>query len=609
MYPHFEALLGAGVPVAPRRALVSVSDKTHLRELCSGLVDLGCELYATSSTRTAIEGFGLPVKSVESATGFPEILGGRVKTLHPVVFGGILARASVPSDEEELRAHGLAPFDVVVCNLYPFQETLARAGGHPDALAALVEKIDIGGVTLLRAAAKNLERVACLCDAEDYLPFLAETRAHDGRMTPASRARLAVKALKETAAYDAVISDALERLLRVAGAFPNDKADVGARGNAEVTAGAPRLAGVTEGPVRARGAAAGTAAGTAGLMTAVAQAESDLPPTLELAFRRVQPLRYGENPHQRAAFYVSADPFLAARSGSLSLPALSCFHGKELSYNNVLDVEHAVRLVNEFARPGAVASADVGAAAVIVKHNVPCGVGLSLGSRASAAEAYLRAFEGDKVSPFGGIVAFTVSVDLEAARALSETFLEVVVAPDFAPDAAELLQRKKNLRLVKLDTRLPLANHWQLTHVQGGLLVQEADAPLWSVDEHRCVTKHAAPAALAPTLALAYAVVKHVRSNAIVLARGNQTIAIAGGFTNRVDAVRNVLAKATPPIEGAVLASDAFFPFPDSIELLAGRGLAAIIQPGGSVQDESVIAACDALGIPMVFTGMRHFKH
>ncbi len=599
MYPHFDAPEGAGTLVTPGRALVSVSDKTNLRELCQGLVDLGCEIYATSSTRTAIEGYGLPVKSVESATGFPEILGGRVKTLHPVVFGGILARANVPSDAHELRAHGLAPFDVVVCNLYPFQETLARTGNDPEALAALVEKIDIGGVTLLRAAAKNLERVACLCDTADYLPFLLEIRAHGGCMTPALRARLAVKALKETASYDTAISEALERLLRAAGAFPQENA-------ASQGAAHTPLAGIGEGPVRTQEARA-FVAGAPTPKLGHAPAEEELPPLLSLSFQRIGPLRYGENPHQKAAFYASGDPLFAGTPQTLALPGLTCFHGKELSYNNVLDVEHAVRLVSEFAHPSA--PAGVGAAAVIVKHNMPCGVGVSVGPRASASEAYLRAFEGDTVSPFGGIVAFTVPVDFEAARALSETFLEVVVAPDFTPEAAELLQRKKNLRLVKLDTRLPLVNRWQLTHVQGGLLVQEADRSLWENSAFRCVTKRSMPESLSQTLALAFAVVKHVRSNAIVLARENQTIAIAGGFTNRVDAVRHVLSKATLPLAGAVLASDAFFPFPDSIELLAGKGLAAIIQPGGSVQDEAVVAACDALGIPMVFTGMRHFKH
>jgi phosphoribosylaminoimidazolecarboxamide formyltransferase/IMP cyclohydrolase len=564
---------------------VSVSEKTNLRELCDGLVALGIELYATSSTRAAIESYGLPVKSVESATGFPEILGGRVKTLHPVVFGGILARQGNVSDEADLQKHGLFAFDIVVCNLYPFQDTLEKLGAacvSPESIATLVEKVDVGGVTLLRAAAKNFERVSILCDSLDYLPFLDEVRASSGRTSVALRARLAVKALRETASYDTVISETLATLLEKAGAYESRES---------------LAAGFTDGPVRSKGGhfSARTVSKVEGIV-------AELPQALRLEFRKVQDLRYGENPHQRAAFYSAAER--AHDSSEIALPGLHCFHGKELSYNNVLDVEHAVRLVSE-------CHFQLGASlvAVIVKHNVPCGVGVSMGPEASLALSYQRAFESDPVSPFGGIVAFSSTVDEEAARALSETFLEVVVAPDFSPAATEWLQRKKNLRLVKLDTRLPLANRWQFTHVQGGLLVQETDALLWDAKAFRAVTTKPLPVGSEGTLKLAFSVVKHVRSNAIVLARDNQTIAIAGGFTNRVDAVRQVLEKARIPLDGAVLASDAFFPFPDSVELLKGKGLAAIVQPGGSVQDAAVIAACNAQGLAMAFTGMRHFKH
>lgn len=577
LHPKVDARLGFGTRLAPRRALLSVSEKTNLRELCEGLVALGVELFATSSTRAAVEGFGLPVKSVESATGFPEILGGRVKTLHPVVFGGILAREGNASDERDLQQHGLAPFDVVVCNLYPFQDTLEKLGEAalaPECVQTLVEKIDIGGVTLLRAAAKNFERVSVLCDPLDYLPFLAEVHAGEGKTNSALRARLAVKALRETASYDGVISDTLAAVLEKAGAYRDAKS---------------LAAGMEDGPIRVK----------EGML-------NGLPRTLKLEFQKVQDLRYGENPHQSAAFYAqkSANKGPCQELRSMALPGLVCFHGKELSYNNVLDVEHAVRLVSECHRElsGALV-------AVIVKHNVPCGVGVSGGLQSSLAKAYERAFEGDPVSPFGGIVAFNAEVDEQTAHVLAETFLEVVVAPDFSPAAAEWLQRKKNLRLVRLNTRLPLANAWQYTHVQGGLLVQEADSPLWDVGSLRTVTSKPLPAGVDTSLKLAFAVVKHVRSNAIVLARENQTLAIAGGFTNRVDAVRQVLEKARLPLEGAVLASDAFFPFPDSIELLKGRGIAAIVQPGGSVQDASVIEACNAQGLAMVFTGMRHFKH
>jgi phosphoribosylaminoimidazolecarboxamide formyltransferase / IMP cyclohydrolase len=566
---------GASATVMPRRALFSVSDKTHLQELATSLHELGCELFATSSTRAALESYGLPVKSVEGHTGFPEILGGRVKTLHPAVFGGILARPTDENDQKDLAQHGLSLFDLVVCTLYPFQETLKNLEKLPDTkpvgetLATLIEKVDIGGVSLLRAAAKNFAHVGVICDPNDVEDFLVEL-AEGGGISLPTRARLAVKALEETAAYDAVISSTLKNLLE-----PRRE---------ELEKGEVLKPYSKPGPVRKA---------VPFLGEQLPFMEEELPSSLHLQFRKVQNLRYGENPHQAAAFYETVCPIPAKAA---SLARMSCFHGKELSYNNVLDVEHAVRLANEFSTP----------TAVIVKHNMPCGVGTDA---ENIKEAYLRAFESDKISPFGGIVCLTRDVTYELAQVLVETFLEVVVAPGFSPDALSVLQRKKNLRLVSLPVRNPLANDWQMTHVQGGMLLQRADKMLWKEGDFQVVTKVKPSAHNFTAARFAYAVVKHVRSNAIVLANGCQTLAIAGGFTNRVDAVKQVLAKCQMFKEGSVLASDAFFPFPDSIEALRGTGVATVIQPGGSVQDKAVIEACDALGLSMIFTGTRHFKH
>jgi phosphoribosylaminoimidazolecarboxamide formyltransferase/IMP cyclohydrolase len=548
----------AVVPV--KRVLFSLSDKNGLGPFVAGLRELGCELMATCSTRDTLLSLGAPCASVEELTAFPQILGGRVKTLHPVIFGGILARRHNPSDEVDLAKHQIPPIDLVVCNLYPFQAALAAGAS----LRELVEKIDIGGVSLLRAAAKNHAYVGIVCDHRDYEAVLANLRANGGALSETFRQALALKALRETAAYDAVISAAL------AERFP---ADSGLASD--------------WGPIAEARAAA------------LPPLQASFPSELNLSLRRVRELRYGENPHQKAALYAIAG------SGTVShrcnIAAVDSDHGKQLSYNNVLDVEHSVRLVREFTTP----------TIAVIKHNTPCCVATvaeGAGAR-TLADLFRYAVEADPVSPFGGIVCLNREVDLALAQELNEIFLEVVVAPSFHPEARRRLEQKKNLRLIALDPSLGSFNQLSLTPVQGGFLAQEADAPVWHSEDLTTPTKLKPTTKELKELEFAFKVVKHVRSNAIVLANEGRVIAVAGGFTNRVDAVEQCLRKARVSLTGAVLASDAFFPFPDNIELLANTGIKAIVQPGGSLRDSDAIAACDRLGIAMTFSKMRHFKH
>ena len=542
-----------------RRALISLSDKSYLHELASFLSQQNCEIFATSSTLIELKKIGVPATGIDELTQFPEILGGRVKTLHPAVFGPILARGDVLEDAQELAKYNLLPFDLVVCNLYPFQEMASKSVD----LASLIEKIDIGGVTLLRAAAKNCARVSVLCDPRDYKSFIKNVLKNEGKVGAKMRVSLALKAIRETAAYDTVISDTLNSLV---GSWADSDIEI-------------------NGPIKQRANSANN---------------DEFGAVKNLSLAKIQDLRYGENPHQNAAFYSCNDSTNRNEIGGFcNLTDLKCLNGKELSYNNVLDIEHAVRLVNEFKTT----------AAVIVKHNVPCGVAIRNNSNENIAAIYQRAFDADPVSPFGGIVCFNEKIDEQVAQKLYETFLEVIVAPDFDAVALECLQRKKNLRLVKLNTSLPLANKLQITPVQGGFLCQSVDNALLKSEDFKVVTQAQADEPTISDMNFAFTVVKHVRSNAIVLARNVQVLAIAGGFTNRVDAVEHCLKKARISLEGAVLASDAFFPFPDSIDLLKGSGIKAIIQPVGSVQDSAVIAAANAQNLCMALTGMRHFKH
>lgn len=538
------------IPV--RRALLSLSDKSGLKELCELLTKWGCELVGTSSTYNAIINLGFSCSTIDSITNFPEILGGRVKTLHPKVFGGILGRELLDSDAKDMKDHDIKPFDIVICNLYPFQKTLAKGATTTE----LVENIDIGGVSLLRAAAKNHASVSVLCDSADYEYFMKVVSENQGNTTLSLRKQLAVKAFRETASYDEIISATLENKFELENELSSKI-----------------------GPVR----------------TENVNSILTLPDNVTLSLTKQQSLRYGENPHQNAAFYRISD--LQKENKVCSIANMKCFHGKELSYNNVLDIEHAIRLVTEFKEDYA---------AVILKHNTPCGVGVS---KDSLFQAYVKAFESDPVSPFGGIVCVTKNVTEELANKLSETFLEVVIAPNFDSKALEILQKKKNLRLVTFNPELPLANKIIFTHVQGGFLAQSSNDIVLDFNKVTFPTAVKPSPDIIKALTLGMTVVKHVRSNAIVLANEYQSLSIAGGFTNRVDAVEQCLKKIRLSLTNAILASDAFFPFPDSIELINQSGIKHIVQPGGSVQDAEVIKACDKYGISMMFTGNRHFKH
>lgn len=510
-------------------ALLSVYDKTGLMELAHGLVALGWGLIASGGTAVALRAAGLPVRDVAEVTGAPELLGGRVKTLHPAIHAGILAR-DLPADAAELAAHGIAAIDLVVCNLYPFAATVARPGVT---LAEAVEQIDIGGVVLLRAAAKNFARVAVLADPGDY-PAVLDALGR-GEVDEATRRGLAAKAFGLTRAYDAAVESYL----------------VGAR------AGSSRD-------------------------------DGDWPEALHLTAARAQTLRYGENPHQAAALYTW-QPGAGPLGGRL-------LGGKELSYNNLLDLDAAWRAAESFDDP----------AVVIVKHLSPCG----LASAESAAAAFPMALASDPVSAFGGVIAANRAVDgaFVAALAAADLFVEAVIAPAFDEAAlAWFAAHKKNCRLVAVDAAPPLGV--ELRAVRGGLLAQTADAgdpanAVWRVAGRRPPSPEEDAA-----LRFAWRACQHVKSNAIVLAQGTATVGIGGGLPSRVDAVRLAVDKAGARALGAVMASDAFFPFADGLEAAAAAGVTAVVEPGGSVRDDEVIAAADRLGVALVFTGVRHFRH
>jgi phosphoribosylaminoimidazolecarboxamide formyltransferase/IMP cyclohydrolase len=514
--------------VTIKRALVSVSDKTGIVDFCRELAKLGVEIISTGGTKTMLEQAGVPVTGISDVTGFPEILDGRVKTLHPAVHAGLLAMRDKPEHRKQMEELGLRDIDLVVVNLYPFAQTIANPGATwEDA----VENIDIGGPSMIRSAAKNHAHVTVLTDAADYGRVLEEVRAN-GDTTPDTRKRLAAKAFRHTAAYDALIADYFSRAL-----------------------------------------------------------DEPLPEKLTLTFEKVQDLRYGENPHQRAAFYRKP----LAPAGNIT--TAEQLHGKELSYNNINDANAALSIVREFEEPAVVA----------VKHMNPCGVGIGR----DLDEAFVKAYEADPTSIFGGIVAANRPIGAETAARLNEIFLEIVIAPDFTPEALDILKRKKNLRLLRIGDAADAARgtEWLATSVAGGLLVQESDVrPLTNADL-RVVTRRAPTEAEMKQLLFAWKVVKHVKSNAIVLARDNMTIGVGAGQMNRVGAARIAIEQAGEKARGAVLASDAFFPMGDTLELAARAGITAVIQPGGSIRDEESIAVADANGIAMVFTGVRHFKH
>ncbi len=499
------------VPI--RNALISVFDKNGLAPLAKALHEKGVQLYSTGGTyRHLVDELHLPAIKVDSLTEFPEMMDGRVKTLHPKIFGGILARREEPSDIEDAKSHGIPLFDLVVVNLYDFASTLGKT--RPEQ----VRLIDVGGPAMLRAAAKNFETVTVLSDPKDYESFLKVYSSNDGKTTNDFRFSQSVATFQRTSRYDALI---------------------------------------------------------------VQEWQKDKLSNDSLALTPKTALRYGENPHQKASWI--------GETGGWEL-----LQGKELSYNNLLDAESAVRVVAEFSSP----------ALCIVKHNNPCGVAAG---NFSTAELFDRAFLADSKSAFGGIVACNRAVDETAASQMGEIFLEVILAPEFTPGAIAILSQKKNLRLVTL--KKLLSPGFEIRAALGGWLIQDVDtAPV--PKELITVTRSLVPKGSWSDLRFAWSVVKHVRSNAIAIAKDQTTLSLGGGQTSRVDAVEIALKKCPrEKLAGAVLASDAFFPFRDNIDLLQGSGIAAIIQPGGSKRDAEVVKACDELGIAMVFTGIRHFRH
>jgi phosphoribosylaminoimidazolecarboxamide formyltransferase/IMP cyclohydrolase len=518
------------------RALISVSDKTGLTRLADGLARHGVQLLSTGGTAKALRDAGHAVTDVSAHTGFPEIMDGRVKTLHPKIHGGMLARRDLPEHVQAMRDHAIVPIDLLIVNLYPFEATIARDASFDDC----IENIDIGGPAMIRAAAKNHDFVAVVVDPTDYAALLQEMDAHGGRTTPALRRRLAANAYARTAAYDAAIALWFARSLG-----------------------------------------------------------ENWPKRLVLAGERREILRYGENPHQQAAFYASGDP----RPGVASATQLQ---GKELSYNNYNDTDAAFECVAEFAEP----------ACVIVKHANPCGVALG----ANLLEAYRKALVSDPVSAFGGIVAFNRVLDADTASEVAKLFVEVIVAPEVAGDALAVLAAKKNLRvLVTGGMPDPAARGLWIKSLAGGYLVQDRDAGRITAKDLKLVTKRAPSEAETADLLFAFAVCKHVKSNAIVYAQDGATVGIGAGQMSRVDSSRIAAWKAAEGARaaglsesravGSVVASDAFFPFSDGLLAAAEAGARAVIQPGGSMRDQDVIAAADAKGLAMVFTGMRHFRH
>ena len=520
--------------ISIRRALVSVSDKTGLAELARYLHDSNVELLSTGGTAKFLRGQGLPVVEVSDYTGFPEILDGRVKTLHPRIHGGLLAIRSSASHLEQMRVQGIQPIDLVVVNLYPFREAAAREGSR---FPEVVEQIDIGGPSMIRSAAKNSDSVAVLTDPRDYPWILQELKAHNCSLGAATRFILAQKAFAHTASYDGVIAAYFSERIWSA-----------------------------QGPVKAG---------------------QGLPPLDILALQKVKDLRYGENPHQRAALY---ERISQSRTGVAGADVLQ---GKELSYNNLLDSDAAWGLVCEFDRT----------AAVIIKHTNPCGVAQADGLR----DAYVMARECDPVSAFGSVVAFNRKLEDDVAKEIAATFVEVVLAPDFSEKALELLQTKKNLRLLRMPPQAPAP----LEHreIPGGFLVQDRDLHYLRPDQLKVVTRRAPTAKELEALMFGWRVVKHVKSNAIVLCDTTRTLGVGAGQMSRVDSVRLAAQRAVLPLPGCVMASDAFFPFPDGIITAAGYGVKAIIEPGGSVKDAEAIEAADAHDMAMVFTGIRHFRH
>ncbi|WP_110934187.1 bifunctional phosphoribosylaminoimidazolecarboxamide formyltransferase/IMP cyclohydrolase [Paenibacillus bouchesdurhonensis] len=512
-----------------KRALVSVSDKTGIVDFCRGLSQLGVEIISTGGTKSLLSKEGIPVIGISDVTGFPEVLDGRVKTLHPAVHSGLLAVRDSAEHQAQMQELGLDYIDLVVVNLYPFQETIAKPNvTYEDA----IENIDIGGPTMLRSAAKNHAFVSVVVDSGDYSKVLDEIAA-EGDTTLDTRKQLAAKVFRHTAAYDALISDYLSNVN-----------------------GDP------------------------------------LPERFTVTYEKIQNLRYGENPHQKAAFYRK--PLAAADT----LTSAEQLHGKELSYNNINDANAALQIVKEFEEP----------AVVVVKHMNPCGVGIG----ASIYEAFRKAHEADPVSIFGGIVAANRIIDEATALLLKEIFLEIILAPGFTDEAIAVLTQKKNIRLLKvngLELGVNRKSQLVVTSIDGGMIVQDSDVHSLQESDLKVVTDRAPSEEELKQLLFAWKVVKHVKSNAIVLAKDDMTIGVGAGQMNRVGSAKIAIEQAGDKVKGSVLSSDAFFPMGDTVETAAKAGVTAIIQPGGSVKDEESIQMANKYGVAMVFTGIRHFKH
>ncbi len=508
------------------RALVSVSDKAGVAEFAAGLAEHGVEILSTGGTARLLRDKGLKVRDVAQVTGYPEMLDGRVKTLHPKIHGGILAIRSNAEHRAQADAQGIEYIDLVAVSLYPFEQTAAK----PDvSLEELIENIDIGGPSMIRSAAKNFEDVTVIVDPADYAAVLGEMNANGGSVSRQTRARLSRKAFATTAAYDAAISTAFEK---------------------------------REG--------------------------AEFPGALHLSFTKVMDLRYGENPHQKAALYAS-------REGG-GLAGARKHQGKELSYNNLVDLEAAWRLAQEFGEP----------TTAIIKHTNPCGIA----SAATLVESYTKALEVDPVSAYGSVIAFNRGVDRATAEAVSKLFVEAIVASSYEPAGLEILATKKNLRVMELTQ--PREEGLEVKRVSGGMLAQTPDNRRATPEEWKCVTERQPSEAERRALLFAWRVVKHVKSNAIVFVREGRAVGVGAGQMSRVDSVKLAAQKARDlkhSLEGTVVGSDAFFPFPDGVEEAAKAGATAIVQPGGSVRDADVIAAANRLDLAMLFTGIRHFKH
>ena len=514
------------------RALISVSDKTGVLEFAQGIAQYGVEILSTGGTAKMLREAGLSVKDVSEFTGFPEMLDGRVKTLHPKVHGGLLGMRSNPEHVAKMQEHGIEPIDMVVVNLYPFEATVAKEGCT---LEDAIENIDIGGPTMLRSAAKNNPDVTVIVDHADYGKVLSEMAANEGTVSKQTNFGLAVKVFQHTAAYDGAISNYL-----------------GGR---------------------------------------LGETVEEYPATFTIQVKKAQDLRYGENPQQSAAFYVEREVAEPCVANAVQL------QGKELSFNNIIDLDAAIETVKEFHDR---------MAAVIIKHTNPCGAALG----ETPLEAYLRARECDPVSAFGGIVGFNRTVDGAAAKELSSTFLEAIIAPGYTEEALEIFKAKKNVRVMQVpDISSYARKGYDLKKVVGGLLVQGRDLGMVKAVDCRLVTERRPTMAEYEALDFAWRICKHVKSNAIVFTSKDQTVGIGAGQMSRVDSSRIAVQKAQLPVKGTVLASDAFFPFRDGVDAAAEAGVTAIIQPGGSVRDEEVIQAANEHGIAMIFTGMRHFRH